>query len=119
MNSKPINFISSKIFFWDRTSRDIAICLCLLHVNVKYCNTQMSHSIKTIHYNSFASKLRIVSSFQGGCLANPFNNASHDRRGPGKNLMFLLWFAFLGGSLVFLDEGPFILFFVFPLFWML
>jgi hypothetical protein len=30
--------------------------------------------------------------------------------------MFLLWFTFLGGSLVFSDVSPSILFFVFPLF---
>jgi hypothetical protein len=30
--------------------------------------------------------------------------------------MFLLWFAFFGGSFVFLDMGPSILFFVFPFF---
>ncbi len=29
----------------------------------------------------------VVSPFQGGCLANPFDNTSHDRRGSG-NLMF-------------------------------
>jgi hypothetical protein len=33
--------------------------------------------------------------------------------------MLPLWFAFLGGSFVFLDVGPMILFFVFPLFWVL
>jgi hypothetical protein len=30
--------------------------------------------------------------------------------------MFPLWFALLGGSFVFLDVGPFILFLVFPIF---
>jgi hypothetical protein len=33
--------------------------------------------------------------------------------------MFPLWFALLGGSFVFLDVGPSILFLVFPLFWVL
>jgi hypothetical protein len=33
--------------------------------------------------------------------------------------MFPLWFALLGGSFVFLDVGHTILFFVFPLFWVL
>jgi hypothetical protein len=32
-------------------------------------------------------------------------------------LIFPLWFTFLGGSFVFLDVGPSILFFVLPLFW--
>jgi hypothetical protein len=31
--------------------------------------------------------------------------------------MFTLWFAFLGGSFVFLDVGISILFLVFPFFW--
>jgi len=39
-----------------------------------------------------------------------------DERGFG-NLMFPLWFVLLGGSFVFLDMGPSILFLVFPLFW--
>jgi len=36
-----------------------------------------------------------------------------------KNLMFPLWFTLLGGSFVFLDMGPSILFLVFPLLWVL
>jgi hypothetical protein len=32
-------------------------------------------------------------------------------------LLFPLWFVLLGGSFVFLDMGPSILFLVFPLFW--
>jgi hypothetical protein len=40
----------------------------------------------------------------------------HDWRGFGGNLMFPLWFALLGGSFVFLDVGPSILFLVFTLF---
>ncbi len=35
------------------------------------------------------------------------------------NLMFLLWFTFLGGFFVFLDVDPSILFLVLPLFWVL
>ncbi len=35
------------------------------------------------------------------------------------NLMFPLWFVLLGGSFIFLDEGPSILYLVFPLFWVL
>jgi hypothetical protein len=34
-------------------------------------------------------------------------------------LIFPLWWALLGGSFVFLDVGPSILFLVFPLFWVL
>jgi hypothetical protein len=33
--------------------------------------------------------------------------------------MFPLWLALLGGSFVFLDMGPSVLFFVFPYFWVL
>jgi hypothetical protein len=33
--------------------------------------------------------------------------------------MFPLWFALLGGSFVFFEVGPSILFLVFPLFWVL
>ncbi len=33
--------------------------------------------------------------------------------------MFHLWFALLGGSFIFLDMSPSILFFVFPFFWVL
>ncbi len=36
-----------------------------------------------------------------------------------ENLMFPLRFGLLGGSFVFLDMDPFILFLVFPLFWVL
>ncbi len=43
---------------------------------------------------------------------------SCNRKGLG-NLMFLLWSALLGGSFVFLDAGPSILFLVFLLFWVL
>ncbi len=36
-----------------------------------------------------------------------------------RNVMFPLWFGLLGGSFVFLDVGPSILFLVFPLTWVL
>jgi len=39
--------------------------------------------------------------------------AYHDRKGFG-NLMFSLWFGLFGGSFVFLDVSPSILFFIFP-----
>ncbi len=44
--------------------------------------------------------------------------ASPGRRGLG-NLMFPLWFVFLGGSFVFLDVDPSNFFLVFPFFWVL